>query len=63
VPFCSIKFDCGCGSGEQYICRKLPENLGLILLSLFALFSKTDRFCLWRNLVPAGKTPWRIEGY
>ncbi len=32
-PFCAVKFDCGCGTGEVFICRKLPENLLLLLLS------------------------------
>ena len=32
MPFCAIKFDCGCGAGEVFICRKLAENAGLILL-------------------------------
>jgi len=27
IPFCAVKFDCGCGSGEVLICRKLLENL------------------------------------
>src|SRR2546423_12955140 len=26
LPFCAIKFDCGCGAGEVFICRKLAEN-------------------------------------
>jgi uncharacterized membrane protein YphA (DoxX/SURF4 family) len=62
VAFCSIKFDCGCGTGEQYVCMKLPENLLLILLSLIALLSRSRRYCLLRNLVP-GPLPFRIEGY
>jgi len=32
LPFCAIKFDCGCGAGEVFICRKLAENAGLLLL-------------------------------
>ena len=32
LPFCAIKFDCGCGAGEVFICHKLAENAGLILL-------------------------------
>jgi uncharacterized membrane protein YphA (DoxX/SURF4 family) len=63
IPFCAIKFDCGCGSGEQYICRKVPENLGLMALCLVALFSRSGRFCIWRNLLPAGRLPWNFEGH
>ena len=33
IPFCAVKFDCGCGTGEEFICRKLLENFLLILLS------------------------------
>lgn len=29
IPFCGVKFDCGCGLGEVYICPKLAENLVL----------------------------------
>ena len=37
IPFCAVKFDCGCGSGEEFICRKLLENFLLILLSVWLL--------------------------
>jgi uncharacterized membrane protein YphA (DoxX/SURF4 family) len=37
TPFCAIKFDCGCGSGEVIICHKLLENSGLLLLSCWLL--------------------------
>ena len=37
IPFCAVKFDCGCGSGEVWICRKLSENVFLILLSAWLL--------------------------
>jgi hypothetical protein len=33
IAFCAIKFDCGCGAGEEFICRKVVENLGLMILS------------------------------
>lgn len=26
LPFCGIRFDCGCGNGEVPVCRKLLEN-------------------------------------
>ncbi|MDG2148817.1 MAG: DoxX family membrane protein [Planctomycetota bacterium] len=48
--FCEIKFDCGCGAGEQFVCAKLPENLGLMLLSFVVLWSKSRRFCLASRL-------------
>ena len=37
IPFCAVKFDCGCGMGEEFICRKLLENAGLILLAFWLL--------------------------
>jgi len=46
IAYCAIKFDCGCGTGEVYICRKLLENGGLLFLSLVAVFSRSRRFCL-----------------
>jgi uncharacterized membrane protein YphA (DoxX/SURF4 family) len=33
LSFCAIKFDCGCGAGEVFICRKLAENSFLALVS------------------------------
>ncbi len=58
--FCDVRLDCGCGTGEQYICRKLAENIALFLGSLLALFSASDRFGLDRFLFrsrPAGGAP------
>jgi len=46
IPFCAIKFDCGCGTGEEWICHKIPQNLGLSALSLVVLFSRSRRWCL-----------------
>ena len=31
TPFCAIRFDCGCGTGEVPICPKLVENTFLTL--------------------------------
>lgn len=44
--FFDIKFDCGCGSGVEVIWTKLLSNLGLFVLALAGLFSKSRRFCL-----------------
>ncbi|MCS7089740.1 MAG: hypothetical protein RMN51_01505 [Verrucomicrobiota bacterium] len=30
MPFCAIRFDCGCGTGEIHLCTKLAENAVLI---------------------------------
>ncbi|MBI1826315.1 MAG: DoxX family protein [Planctomycetes bacterium] len=48
LPFSLVKFDCGCGSGEEIIWRKTLLNSALIILAAYALFSRTRRFCLER---------------
>jgi uncharacterized membrane protein YphA (DoxX/SURF4 family) len=50
LPFCAIKFDCGCGAGEVFICRKLGENLLLITLSAVLIFWRSPRLCLRHSL-------------
>jgi uncharacterized membrane protein YphA (DoxX/SURF4 family) len=45
-PFCAIKFDCGCGAGEVFICRKLAENSILILLAAALVFWRNTKLCL-----------------
>lgn len=42
IAFCAVKFDCGCGTGEVFICRKLVEN-GVLMLLLLALASGQGR--------------------
>ncbi|MBI4625757.1 MAG: hypothetical protein HY736_21370 [Verrucomicrobia bacterium] len=46
LPFCAIKFDCGCGGGEVFICPKLFENAGLTILSVWLAFYPRQRLCL-----------------
>ena len=55
LAFCAIKFDCGCGSGEEYVCAKLPENAGLLALCGLTLWSRSKRFCLRPRLL--GRNP------
>lgn len=50
ISFCAVKFNCGCGTGEVFICHKLLENGGLILLSLWVLFSRGEKLCLRHSL-------------
>ena len=45
LPFCAVKFDCGCGTGEEFICRKLLENFLLIALSAWLLAGRGRQFC------------------
>ncbi len=50
IPFCAVKFDCGCGTGEVFICGKLLENAGLILLALWLLAGRGRQFALRYSL-------------
>jgi uncharacterized membrane protein YphA (DoxX/SURF4 family) len=52
IAFCAVKFDCGCGTGEVFICSKLLENALQILLSLWLLKGHGHRLCLRYGLRP-----------
>jgi len=45
IPFCAVKFDCGCGGGEVFICRKLLENLVLLALAIGVLSGCGRNLC------------------
>jgi uncharacterized membrane protein YphA (DoxX/SURF4 family) len=51
IPFCAVKFDCGCGTGEVLICRKLVENSALILFVAWLLMGRGRRFCARYSLL------------
>ena len=51
IPFCAVKFDCGCGSGTEFICRKLLENFLLFALSIALLPGRGYQFSLRFNLI------------
>jgi uncharacterized membrane protein YphA (DoxX/SURF4 family) len=57
IPFCAVKFDCGCGNGTEFICRKLSENLLLFALSAALLAGRGHQFSLRFSLIkpPASK--------
>jgi uncharacterized membrane protein YphA (DoxX/SURF4 family) len=46
IPFCAVKFDCGCGTGEVSICGKVVENSLLLLLALWLMAKPGRRFRL-----------------
>lgn len=46
IPFCAVKFDCGCGAGKVFICHKLVENTVLLLLSVWLLTGRGRPLCL-----------------
>ncbi|MGE3164926.1 MAG: DoxX family protein [Planctomycetota bacterium] len=49
IGFCAIKFDCGCGTGEVFICPKLVENSLLILGSIPIFASGSRLLCLRKD--------------
>src|SRR5262249_39568869 len=51
IAFCAVKFDCGCGMGEVFICRKLTENGTLILLAACMLCGFGRKWALRFNLL------------
>jgi len=51
IPFCAIKFDCGCGTGEVFICRKVVENFLLIVFSVWLLAGYGRKLCLRHSLM------------
>ena len=46
LALCAVKFDCGCGMGEVFICHKVVENTVLLLLSAWLLTGASSRLCL-----------------
>jgi uncharacterized membrane protein YphA (DoxX/SURF4 family) len=58
IPFCAIRFDCGCGAGQVIICHKLLENSLLIFLSMLLLALPVKRWCLRYHLLNGGPRPF-----
>jgi uncharacterized membrane protein YphA (DoxX/SURF4 family) len=54
ISFCAVKYDCGCGTGEEFICRKLLENFLLVLLSGWLLSGHGQQLSLRFNLIKSG---------
>ena len=50
LAFCAIKFDCGCGAGEVFVCRKLAENVLLLALSTWLMLRPASRLSLRHSL-------------
>ena len=51
ITFCAVKFDCGCGTGTVFICRKLLENFLLLLLAGWLLAGYGRQFSLRFELI------------
>jgi uncharacterized membrane protein YphA (DoxX/SURF4 family) len=52
ILFCAVKFNCGCGGGDVYICQKLIENTGLMLLALLPLAGLGKKWAVRYSLLP-----------
>lgn len=52
LPFCAIKFDCGCGSGEVFVCGKLTANLGWTALAAWLAWRPRQRLVWWPRPTP-----------
>ena len=50
ISLCAVKFDCGCGNGEEFACRKLVENLIWIALATWLLAGGGRTGCLRHTL-------------
>jgi len=57
IPFCAVKFDCGCGAGEVFVCHKLVENTVLLLLAAWLLTGRSRAWCLRFDLFREKKVP------
>ncbi|MGP8199513.1 MAG: MauE/DoxX family redox-associated membrane protein [Limisphaerales bacterium] len=60
IPFCAVKFDCGCGAGEVFICGKLAENILLILVSCWLLSGVGRAFCA-RHALFSGRSGTEMD--
>ena len=49
---CAVKFDCGCGNGEVWVCHKLTENCLLILFAAWLFSGRGRRWCARFSLFP-----------
>lgn len=52
ILFCAVKFNCGCGGGDVYICQKLIQNTGLMLLALLPLAGLGKKWALRFEVLP-----------
>lgn len=57
IAFCAVKFDCGCGAGEVFICHKLLENSLLALGCAWLMTGIGWRLSLRHGVSPARETP------
>ncbi len=46
IALCAVRFDCGCGTGEVLICRKIVENILLMGMAVLPLAGWGRRWAL-----------------
>jgi uncharacterized membrane protein YphA (DoxX/SURF4 family) len=51
LAFCAIRFDCGCGTGEVAICRKLAENGMLMAMATALVIGRRSRLAICHRLL------------
>ena len=61
LAFCLVKFDCGCGAGEVFICNKLVENSLLTLAATWLIAGAGRKLSLRFSLFPTA-APVRPAG-
>ena len=54
IPFCAVRFDCGCGGGAEFICAKLRENAAMFLLAAWLLAGRGRALCVRYNWTARG---------
>jgi uncharacterized membrane protein YphA (DoxX/SURF4 family) len=52
IALCAVKFDCGCGAGDVFICVKLVENLLMTAVAVWLLFGWGRTLSLRYKLLP-----------
>lgn len=61
LALCAVKFDCGCGMGEVFACRKIVENCLLMLIAGWLLTGKGRTFALRFDLFSTKKSDGTVN--
>jgi uncharacterized membrane protein YphA (DoxX/SURF4 family) len=62
LAFCLVKFDCGCGAGEVFICNKLVENTLLTIAAAWLIAGAGRKLSLRFSLFPTAASMPPREG-
>ena len=61
LALCAVKFDCGCGAGEVFICHKLLENAALLVIAVGLLSTESSRYCARFSMLAPAKTKTPLD--